>query len=231
MIPPKTTPITEEYLEAIYMLADEGQTVISARLSKLLHVSPPTVTATLRRLLRDGLVRFGTNKEVQLTPKGKETSEKLIRRHRLVERWLTDVLGMGWAESDAEAHRLEHALSPAVESLLNKHLGYPSTCPHGNPIPGNPRPDDSLWRPLSAVDVGCQAAIRRVAEPAENAVDVLYFVEARGLVPGATIRLVGREPDEGPLTVHVNDANVALSHYIASNIYVVELEKAGGLSA
>ena len=220
MNPPKTTPITEEYLEAIYMLADEGETVISARLSKLLHVSPPTVTATLRRLLRDGLVRFGPNKEVELTPKGKETSEKLIRRHRLVERWLTDVLGMGWAQSDAEAHRLEHALSPAVEVLLNKHLNYPSTCPHGNPIPGNPRPDDSLWRPMSGIDAGSQVVVRRVAEPAENAVDVLTFVEARGLVPGATVRLVSREPGEGSLSVRVNENDVRLSYYIASNIFV-----------
>ena len=222
MNPPKTTPITEEYLEAIYMLADEHETVISARLSKLLHVSPPTVTATLRRLVRDGLVRFGPGKEVELTPKGKETSEKLIRRHRLVERWLTDVLGMGWAQSDAEAHRLEHALSPAVEVLLNKHLGYPSTCPHGNPIPGNPKPDDRAWRPLAGIDVGSQAIVRRVAEPAENAADVLTFVEARGLVPGAHIRLVGREPNEGALTIRIHDGDVAISTYIASNIYVEE---------
>jgi DtxR family Mn-dependent transcriptional regulator len=218
---PKTTPITEEYLEAIYMLADEGQTVISARLSKMLHVSPPTVTATLRRLLRDGLVRFGPRKEVLLTPKGKETSEQLIRRHRLVERWLTDVLGMGWAPSDAEAHRLEHALSPQVEALLNKHLGYPTTCPHGNPIPGNPRPDDQLWRPLSVCDTGSQVEIKRVAEPAENAVDVLYFVEARGLVPGARIEVIDRQANEGPLTVRVADLSVSVSHYIAANIYVV----------
>ncbi|MEP7199775.1 MAG: metal-dependent transcriptional regulator, partial [Chloroflexota bacterium] len=87
---PNTTATTEEYLEAVYMMADEGQTIISARLSELLRVSPPTVTATLRRLVRDGMVKFGKRKEVLLTPKGKETAERLMRRHRLVERWLTD---------------------------------------------------------------------------------------------------------------------------------------------
>jgi DtxR family Mn-dependent transcriptional regulator len=217
----KTTPITEEYLEAIYMLADEGQTVISARLSKLLRVSPPTVTATLRRLLRDGLVCFGMHKEVLLTAKGKETAEQLMRRHRLVERWLTDVLGMGWAQSDAEAHHLEHALSPEVEARLNKLLGYPSTCPHGNRIPGNPPPDDKGWRQLSAYDPGSRVEIKRVAEPAENAVDVLYFVEARGLVPGAIIELVDRGSNEGSLTVRIGELSVSVSHYVASNIYAV----------
>jgi DtxR family Mn-dependent transcriptional regulator len=216
-----TTATTEEYLEAIYMLADEGQTVISARLADLLHVSAPTVTATLRRLSRDGLTTFGERKQVLLTDKGRETAEALMRRHRLVERWLTDVLGMGWAAADAEAHRLEHALSPAVEVLLNKHLGYPSTCPHGNRIPGNPRPDDAGWRPLTGRSAGDAFEVKRVAEPIENAVDVLHYVEARGLVPGAHGRVLDREPDGGPLTVQIGERAVSVSPVIAVHIYVV----------
>lgn len=216
-----TTATTEEYLEAIYMMADEGQTVISARLAELLQVSAPTVTATLKRLTRDGLVRFGERKEVLLTPKGREKAEKLMRRHRLVERWLTDVLGMGWAKADAEAHQLEHALSPEVEALLNKHLGYPSTCPHGNPIPGNPPPDDKDWRPLTEKSEGDRFEIKRVAEPVENAKDMLHFVEARGLMPGARGEVMDREPHHGSLTLKVGERVVSVSHYIASNIYVV----------
>ncbi len=217
----ETTATTEEYLEAIYMMADEGQTIIGARLAELLRVSPPTVTATLRRLVRDGLVRFGERKVVLLTPRGRETAEKLMRRHRLVERWLTDVLGMGWAKADAEAHVLEHALSPEVETLLNKHLGYPSTCPHGNAIPGNPPPDDSRWRPLVERQDGEVFEIKRVAEPVENAAELLHFVEARGLVPGARGTLLDREPHEGALTLEVGGRTVSVSHYVASNIYVV----------
>ncbi len=216
-----TTATTEEYLEAIYMLADEGQTVISARLAELLHVSPPTVTATLKRLVRDRLVKFGAHKEIVLTAKGKETAEKLMRRHRLVERWLTDVLGMGWAQADAEAHHLEHALSPMVEALLNKHLGYPSTCPHGNPIPGNPPPQDKDWKPLTQKRPGASFVVQRVAEPVENTASVLQSVEARGLVPGARGTLIDREPHEGALTVKVGERVVSVSQYIASNIYVV----------
>jgi DtxR family Mn-dependent transcriptional regulator len=216
-----TTATTEAYLEAIYMLADEKQTVISARLAELLRVSPPTVTATIKRLVRDGLVKFGAHKEVLLTPKGNETAEALVRRHRLAERWLTDVLGMGWAKADAEAHRLEHALSPEVETLLNKHLGYPSTCPHGNRIPGNPPPDDGAWQPLTAMGTGERGIIKRVSEPVESATEVLHFVEARGLVPGALAELVDREPGEGALTIRVGERVVSVSHYIASNIYFV----------
>ncbi len=217
----ETTATTEEYLEAIYMLADEGQTVLSVRLSEILHVTRPTVTATLKRLVRDGLVKFGTRKEVLLTPKGREKAEKLMRRHRLVERWLTDVLGLGWAAADAEAHRLEHALSPEVEALLNKHLGYPSTCPHGNPIPGNPPPRDKNWKPLIDKNHGDTFVIKRVAEPVENATELLHFVEARGLMPGATASLLDREPHEGALTLKIGDRVVSISHYIASNIYVL----------
>jgi DtxR family Mn-dependent transcriptional regulator len=216
-----TTATTEEYLEAIYMLQAEGQKVISARLAELMRVSPPTVTATLARLSKQGMVKFGERKEVLLTPKGKETAEQLVRRHRLVERWLTDVLGMGWAAADAEAHRLEHALSPEVETLLNKHLGYPSTCPHGNPIPGNPPPDDKAWQPLISREPGARAQIKRVAEPVENAMELLHFVEARGLIPGGHVELLDREPNEGPLTLKVGERVVSISHYIASNIYVV----------
>ncbi|MBI5877820.1 MAG: metal-dependent transcriptional regulator [Chloroflexi bacterium] len=218
---PETTATAEEYLEAIYMLTDEGQTVIGARLAELLHVSAPTVTATLRRMTRDGLVRYGERKQIVLTPKGRDKAEVLMRRHRLVERWLTDVLGMGWASADAEAHRLEHALSAEVEALLNKHLGYPSTCPHGNPIPGNPPPDDAHWRPLTTCAAGQRFEIKRVAEPIENAVDVLHYVEARALIPGASGLVLDRAPSEGPLTVQIGERAVSVSHYIASNIYVV----------
>src|SRR5512142_2380894 len=134
-----TTPTTEAYLEIVYMMAAEGQPVIGARLAESLHVSRPTVTATLKRLVREHLVKIEDHKDIRLTSKGQATAEHLQRRHRVVERWLTDVLGMDWASSDAEAHHLEHAMSDEVAELLNKHLGYPATCPHGNPIPGNVR--------------------------------------------------------------------------------------------
>src|SRR5512138_2164729 len=122
-----TTPTTEAYLEIVYMMASEGQPVIGARLAESLHVSRATVTARLKRMMREGLVKMNKHKEVSLTLKGQATAEHLQRRHRVVERWLTDVLGMDWAQSDAEAHQLEHAMSDEVAERLNKHLGYPAT--------------------------------------------------------------------------------------------------------
>ncbi len=124
------TPTVEAYLEIIYMMAAEGQSVIGARLAESLHVSRPTVTTTLKRMVREGLVKFSGGKEVLMTTKGQAIAERLQHRHRIVERWLTDVLGLDWAKSDAEAHHLEHAMSDEVAELLNKHLGYPTTCPH-----------------------------------------------------------------------------------------------------
>src|SRR5512142_329453 len=177
-----TTPTTEAYLEVIYMMAMEGQPVIGARLAESLHVSRPTVTTTLKRMVRDGLVKLNEHKEIQLSAKGQAIAEHLQRRHRVVERWLTDVLGLDWAKSDAEAHHLEHAMSDQVAELLNKHLGYPATCPHGNPIPGNaPRSSTSSKNlfPLDNVQAGDTVVVNRVSEYAENVAELLEYLGSR----------------------------------------------------
>src|SRR5512143_4001603 len=150
----KTTATVEEYLETIYMMAAESQIVKGARLAQIMHVSRPTVTATLRRMSRDRLVTLNAKKEIALTKKGLETAEELQRRHRIVERWLTDVLKLDWAESDAEAHRLDHAVSGKVVDRLNEMMGFPATCPHGNPIPGNAQSAHSHAIPLSEAREG-----------------------------------------------------------------------------
>jgi len=213
------TRTVEDYLLMVYMLADEGQTVIGARLAEALHVSRPTVTATLKRMVRDGLIRLDKRKTVHLTAKGQEIAAATMRRHRLVERWLTDVLGMGWAQSDIEAHRIEHSLSPEVERLLNKHLGYPVTCPHGNPIPGNPAAPDVGSRSLQDMAVGERVVVQRVAEPVEHTTEVLTYVEQRGLIPGATVVVVDRAPLDGPLTLRVGERLVSISPEVAAFIW------------
>ncbi|MBI1894062.1 MAG: metal-dependent transcriptional regulator [Candidatus Rokubacteria bacterium] len=143
-----TSPAIEDYLAAIYDLISSGRTVIGARLARHMKVSAPSVTEAVSRMGRDGYVRIGARKEVTLTKKGKALAEVMARRHRLLERWLTDILGLDWTEAHEEAHRLEHALSPKVEDRLAAILGMPSTCPHGNPIPGMARP--SQLHPLPA---------------------------------------------------------------------------------
>src|SRR5881397_1363087 len=122
--------VVSRYLEAIYYMWFEKEPLRSARLADWLGVSRPTVTVGLRRMARDGLVRMNGRKEIELTAKGMRTAESIVRRHRIMERWLTD---------DAEAARLEHAVSDVVEQRLYEVLGRPTTCPHGNPIPGHSR--------------------------------------------------------------------------------------------
>src|ERR1700726_205627 len=129
--------VIAHYLEAIYYIRAEGERVRSARLADWLSVSRPTVTVALRRMTRDGMVRLNAHKEIELTARGDQAAAAIVRRHRIMERWLTDVLGLDWVTADEEAARLEHAVSEKVEQRLYEALGRPRTCPHGNPIPGH----------------------------------------------------------------------------------------------
>jgi DtxR family Mn-dependent transcriptional regulator len=216
-----TTPTIESYLEIIFMMSSEDQSVIGARLAEALHVSRPTVTATLRRMVRDGFVTLNERKEVQLTPKGQAIAERLQRRHRIVERWLTDVLGFDWARSDAEAHKLEHAMSDEVFERLNKQLGYPTTCPHGNPIPGNvPMQRERDVIPLATVRAGERVSVVRISEYAENVSELLEYLGARGIVPGAQLAISEIAPLNGPISLKVKGKIVPLSREVAQFVWV-----------
>jgi DtxR family Mn-dependent transcriptional regulator len=218
-----TTPTVESYLEIIYMMAVEQQPVIGARLAESLHVSRPTVTTTLKRMVREGLIKIDGRKEIQMTAKGRAIAERLQHRHRIVERWLTDVLGMDWARSDAEAHRLEHAMSDEVAELLNKSLGYPTTCPHGNPIPGNTRgmtPADGKAFQLSAANEGDRVVVTRVSEYAENVAQLLEYLGQRGVTPGAHVVVTEIAPLEGPLTLKIGARTTSMSRDVARFVWV-----------
>src|SRR5438132_2412412 len=162
------TEVVSRYLEAIYYMEAEGEAVRSARLADWLGVSRPTVTVALRRMTRDRMVRLTGRKEIELTDRGREVAEAIVRRHRIMERWLTDALGLDWVVADEEAARLEHAVSDRVESRLWEQLGRPTSCPHGNPIPGyaDPNPEE---RRLSGLQPGDGAVVSRISEGAERA--------------------------------------------------------------
>jgi DtxR family Mn-dependent transcriptional regulator len=218
-----TTPTVEAYLEIIYMMAVEGQPVIGARLAESLHVSRPTVTTTLKRMVREGLVKIDNRKEILMTTKGQTIAERLQHRHRIVERWLTDVLGFDWAKSDAEAHRLEHVMSDEVAELLNKNLGYPTTCPHGNPIPGNARgkmPADAKVFQLSAANENDRVIVTRVSEYAENVAELLEYLGQRGVTPGAQVTVTEIAPLQGPLTLKVGTRTTSMSREVANFVWV-----------
>ena len=220
----KTTPTIEEYLEVIYMMAAEGKVVKGARLAETIGVSRPTVTATLRRMARDGLIKQNAKKQVELTKKGYTIADTLQRRHRIIERWLTDVLQFDWAKSDAESHRLEHAFSDEVVDRLNELLGRPETCPHGNPIPGNQRNGKAMpTMPLSQVAEGENVRVTRISEYAENTNDLLRDLGERGLRPGANVVVTHISPLTRALTLSNGEKHFSISASIADAVWVTKV--------
>ena len=192
----------------------------SARLADWLSVSRPTVTVALRRMTRDGMVRLNARKEIELTARGDEAAAAIVRRHRIVERWLTDVLGLDWVTADAEAERLEHAVSEVVEETLYRSLGRPKTCPHGNPIPGHSTMKANELR-LSALRPGDTGTITRISEVAQReAPPLLQYLHERGLHPGT--RVTVEDVDEVGRTMQLRAARrLTLSTETASKLSVV----------
>src|ERR1700682_1795580 len=213
--------VVSHYLEAIYYIWAEGEPVRSARLADWLSVSRPTVTVALRRMTRDGMVRLNARKEIELTAKGSRLAEAIVRRHRIMERWLTDGLGLDWVTADAEAARLEHAVSEVVERRLYEVLGRPRTCPHGNPIPGHSKPLPNEVR-LASLKAGVHAAVSRVSEVAEReAPTLLNYLHERGLTPGREVRVVEVDGIGRTISIRAGKRAVTLSHDTAAKLWVV----------
>ena len=203
----RPTPTVEDYLQGLYDLRAEGKPVIAARLAQRIGVSSPTVWATLRRMQRDGLVALRGRRDIHLTAKGRKAAESIKRRHFLAERLLVDILGLDWAAAHAEAHRIEHAVSPLVEERIMALLGNPTTCPHGNPFPGLPRPPTVL---LSTLKEGDERSIDGVQENAEEDADLMRFLQQHGLMPGRRLQVVEVASYNSTMTVEVNGQRVVL---------------------
>ena len=213
--------VISRYLEAIYYMWSEGEPLRSARLADWLGVSRPTVTIALRRMARDGLVRMSRTKEIELTPRGMAQAESIVRRHRIMERWLTDQLGLDWVAADEEAARLEHAVSEVVERRLYETLGRPRTCPHGNPIPGHSKAVAREVR-LAGLARGARASITRVSEVAEReAPKLLAYLHDRGLTPGQELEVVEVDDVGRTLRLRAGESEVTLSHETAGKLWVV----------
>ena len=193
----------EEYLETIYNLSMEDELVIGARLAERFHVSAPTVTEMLKRLVRDGYIGMDNKRHVTLTEAGNRAAEAVLRRHRLTERFLVDMLGMQWHEVHEEACRLEHFISGAVESRVIASLNNPTTCPHGNPIPGsvpNARTylkDNHAVR-LSTIPTGTYVRILCVSEVVEDEEALILYMHEKGLIPGIQLLVLAQEREATP---------------------------------
>ena len=213
--------VVSHYLEAIYYVWSEGEPLRSARLADWLGVSRPTVTVALRRMARDGMVRMNAHKEIELTAKGRRAAEAIVRRHRIMERWLTDGLGLDWVTADAEAARLEHAVSEVVERRLYEVLGRPRTCPHGNPIPGYSEAAPEEVR-LATLRTGTAASISRVSEVAEREAPLLLaYLHERNLTPGRAIKVLEVDDVARTLRLRAAGREVTLSHETAAKLWAV----------
>jgi DtxR family Mn-dependent transcriptional regulator len=191
----------EEYLETIYNMSMEDEIVIGARLAEKFRVAPPTVTEMLKRLLRDGYIEMNNKRHVTLTEAGKQAAEAVLRRHRLTERFLVDMLGMQWHQVHEEACRLEHFISGAVEARVISSLNNPTTCPHGNPIPGsvpdarNYLKDNHAIR-LSSLSIGATATVFCISEVVEDEEALILYLHEKGLMPGTQLTILSYESDD-----------------------------------
>lgn len=215
---PKVSVVVENYLQAIYKLKERDERVFPTRLAEVMSVSAATVVGTLKRLGKQGLIEVGRDKEVNFTVRGRELGEAVVRRHRLAERMLTELLGVEWYMAHAEAHRLEHAISPYVETRLAKALGYPKTNPFGQPIPGyssdlNPPP----MKPLMDTHEGECTVVERVPE---EDLRLLQFFDSSGVKPGAQIEVKELAPYKGTITILVNQEEVVLGMEVAEKVLV-----------
>jgi DtxR family transcriptional regulator, Mn-dependent transcriptional regulator len=217
-----TTPAVEDYLRTIYALEEEVQPVIAARVAEEVGVTPSTMVTTLRRLEGEGYLKVLRRKEIHLTTEGKQVAERILRRHFLLERFLTDLLGLDWVKAHQEAHRLEHALSQDVEDRLAKLLGYPTTCPHGNPIPGKEsvRAKKGSRTPLHRITAGREVELDYITEGGERDARLLGFLQEHQLVPGAKVQVLDVAPSLGIMTLKVGEDQFSLGLEAAKKIRV-----------
>ncbi|MEZ5279855.1 MAG: metal-dependent transcriptional regulator [Acidimicrobiales bacterium] len=215
---PEYHPAFEEYCEAIFELNEDGVDVIRARIAERLEVSRPAVSEMVKRMEGEGFVDV-TDGAISLTETGRTLARTVVRRHRVAERFLTDILGLSWAEAHHEAGKWEHVISPTVEAALLRLLDNPTTCPHGNPIPGSEyRAPETV--PLSELDVGSDFVVSRIPEELEFVPGMLEFLEGANLVPGSSGVVTAISPDS-TMTVRLDDsATVGVGTFACERILV-----------
>lgn len=217
-VSPEHHPALEEYCETIYELQEDDVRVIQARIAERLGVSRPAVSEMVRRLEDEGLITIDKG-TIGLTESGLSLATTMVRRHRLAERFLTDILGLSWAAAHHEAGKWEHVISPAVEAAMLAHLGRPTTCPHGNPIPGSGYVEPDMTS-IAQLAVGTDFSVQRIPEELEFAEGMLEFLEEAKVTPGMNGRVVAMSPD-GTTTVDIEGQIIGLGPFASERILVV----------
>lgn len=214
------TTALDEYLEALFEMREEGIPTQQARLAEWLDVTPASVSEAVKRMAQRGLVETGRDRRVGFTASGEKVARALVRRHRLAERFLVEVVGLPWHLAHEEATEWGRVVSDRVEERMVDILGDPPTCVHGNPIPGSAHPvDQSDLRPLDRVAPGGRVRLERLTEDLELDLDVMRFFERSGLMPGAEVSVLSVAPD-GTMTLEVAGEKVGLGSHLADNLWV-----------
>jgi len=209
-------PAFEEYCECIFELKEDDVEIIQARIADRLEVSRPAVSEMIRKLAAEGLIT--NHGKIELTPTGLVLAERVVRRHRLAERFLTDVLKLSWAEAHHEAGRWEHVMSTSVEEAMDRLLGSPTTCPHGNPIPGSDYVADDTTT-LSKHPIGQPFTVSRIPEELEFTPGLLEFLEDSSMRPGTSGVVKAASPD-GTLTIEIGGHHVGVGAFASERILV-----------
>ena len=216
------TPTIEDYLGIIYTLSQDGEEIFGARLAELLEVTPPTVTVTLKRMVRDGWITLDPKKMVSLTRKGIDASKTVIRRHMLTEWMLSRILNIPWSQIHEEADKIEHAISDEVEQQLLRTLDDPSSCPHGNPMP-DMESISNFWKPITEFNENNHLIIRRIHEFLEQNNELLILLEESEIIPGKEITITQLLPLNKTITLKSNQGSVIFGFDIAKNIFAEKL--------
>src|SRR2546423_461988 len=212
-------PPVDEYLEAILELEEEGARVIQARLADRLAVSAPSVSEMVRRLRAEGYLEVNPDRTLSMTHKGRDWATPIASRHRLAGRHQTDLPGLARARGHIQARRWEHVVSAEVEELIRAKLDNPTTCPHGNPIPGAGAPDVDVVL-LSETQAGDAIRLERVSEELEIDHEALVYLDDHGFVPGVLGKVSTVAPDQTRLVTITGAATIAVGSSIANSLYV-----------
>ncbi|MEO8510507.1 MAG: metal-dependent transcriptional regulator [Chloroflexota bacterium] len=220
----RTTDAAAEYLMTIRYMHGEGQPVIAARLAERMGVSAATVSEMVTRLVREGYISVDDpSRSLNLTERGRTAAERTFRRHALAEWLLTEVIGLGWAEADEEAHHLQHAVSERVTDRIDALLGTPPTCPHGNPIPRDGiTPDRPAGVPLSEAQAGHEITILRVTEEAEEDARLLTFLQENGVRPGNVFTVADVAEHIGTMTLEREGSEVTIGLAAAAKLRMLD---------
>jgi DtxR family transcriptional regulator, Mn-dependent transcriptional regulator len=208
------TVAEEEYLQILFWLQEAGLPMTGANVARAMQLSAPTVHEMVGRLERDGYITRGSDRAIAFTDSGAEHAEGIVRRHRLIERFLTDVLGVPWDEVHEEAERLEHAMSPVLEERMLAAIGDAKTCPHGHPIAAGAR---LAGVPMADVEVGASVKVLRFENEAE---DLLHYLKASGIEPGLEGTLA--ESDDAKVVLRIADGAIcAITPSVAETVSVI----------